>query len=153
MSMGRDGEGDGSEPVAAASDALPSGADILNVLRSRLPDMARIDRKIAAAILAGPEAATRMTLAALAQHAGASQPSVIRFCRKLGCDGFADFRISLARATAFGAPYLHREIGPADSMSDIIGKVFASSVDTLQMIGSRLDPAVMERAASAVARA
>lgn len=37
-----------------------------------------------------------LTITELAREAGVSEKSVLQFCRKLGCKGYADFRVALA---------------------------------------------------------
>jgi RpiR family carbohydrate utilization transcriptional regulator len=49
------------------------------------------ERQVAAAVQQDYEAATRLTIAELAEKAGVSQPSVTRFCRSVGCASFGDF--------------------------------------------------------------
>lgn len=48
-------------------------------------------------ILKAPQLIPQMNLATLAQKASVSGPTVLRFCRKLGCNGFPDFKLRLDR--------------------------------------------------------
>ena len=95
-----------------------------------------------------------MTLAALAEQAGVSEPTVVRFCRSLGIDGYADFKLELARARAAGgAAYLHREISFGDGLPTVCAKVFQSSINALAVVQQSLDPTVVSRAIDLLAAA
>jgi len=44
-------------------------------------------------IIKHPESVSYMTIRELAERAGVSTTTVLRFCRKMGCDGWSEFRI------------------------------------------------------------
>ncbi len=58
------------------------------------------ERKVADYILAYPDEAAHMVINEIARKAGVSVPSVTRLARKLGYNGFMDFRVSLASGTS-----------------------------------------------------
>ncbi len=62
------------------------------------------ERKVAGLVAADPAALPQTTLAALARAAGVSEPTVIRFCRALGLEGFADLREEAIRAEGTTLP-------------------------------------------------
>jgi RpiR family carbohydrate utilization transcriptional regulator len=75
---------------------------------------------------------------------------VLRFCRSLGLDGYAHFKIALAAALASGGvAYVHRDIGFEDDAATVRGKVIQSSIGTLAALQQALDDAAV---AEAVAR-
>ncbi len=86
------------------------GDTILTRLRALDPSLRPSERKIATLVLAEAQQVTRMSLATFATLASVSQPTAIRFCRMLGCDGFPDFKIRLAQALMVGQPFVHSEI-------------------------------------------
>lgn len=55
------------------------------------------ERQVAEFVLTYPKVVIDLSLEELAQRAFVSEASVIRFAKKLGCKGFADFKIRLAR--------------------------------------------------------
>ena len=97
------------------------------------------------AVLADPGQSIRDNLAALARKAGVSEPTVIRFCRSLGCDGWHSFKLKLAQGLAL-AP--GADLSPArnDLAADLISKVSARSVHTLLDLRNSLDANEIERA-------
>ncbi len=115
--------------------------------------MSQAERRVADYVLEAPQLVMRMNLAILARNAEVSEPTVMRFCRAVGCDGFSDFKIRLAQNLAVGAPYVHREVQAGDSLDDIAGKIFLSSIQTLTDLRDRFDMVALERATDALAKA
>ena len=90
------------------------------------------ERRVADVVLDEPESVPRKNLAALATEAEVSEPTVLRFCRSLGLDGYAHFKIELARALAAGgAAYVHRDIAFTDDLATVRNKVFDSSINAI----------------------
>lgn len=58
------------------------------------------EKKVADFILSNPDEAAHMVINEIAHCAGVSVPSVTRLARKLGYNGFMDFRVSLASGTS-----------------------------------------------------
>src|SRR3546814_20675014 len=94
-----------------------------------------------------------MSLAAVAKSAEVSEPTVIRFCRRLGCSGFPDFRLRLVQELASGAPYIHQEIDFSDSLETVASKIFGSSISNLQTVLESLDVSRIQRAVDVIASA
>jgi len=111
------------------------------------------ERKVAEMVAADPAGAMGATVASLAKSAGVSEPTVVRFCRSLGLDGFADLRLALARAEGGGGARMHRRIGPGTPVAEAAGAVFDTAVAALTDMRRDLDPAAIERAALALVRA
>lgn len=112
------------------------------------------ERRVADVILDDSESIPRMNLAALATEAGVSEPTVLRFCRSLGLDGYAHFKIALAGALASGGTaYLHRDIGFDDDVETVRTKVFQSSIGTLTAFRNAIDDAVLAEAAEHIRNA
>ncbi len=119
--------------------------DLLAVVAARMPALRKSERKVAAVVLADPDAAIAGTVAGLARSAGVSDPTVIRFCEAVGCDGFQDFRIALARGRALALP-AHAAITRGDRPEDVIGKVFQHTLASLDRAWRRLAAAEVGRA-------
>ncbi len=62
--------------------------NLLEQIQSRLEDLNKAERKVAEIILQNPQQATRFSIAALAQAASVSEPTVNRFCRSFGVSGY-----------------------------------------------------------------
>ncbi len=88
----------------------------------------------------------------LAGKADVSPPTVTRFCRRLGCESFSDFKVQLARTPYVGMRYLKPEPKsqePGDVAQDIITK----AQNALFLLHRSLDLAAIERAADRLAQA
>jgi hypothetical protein len=90
--------------VSLMSDSLKM--NMLEKIQSQLEHLSKSERKVAEVILAFPDQAIHSSIAALAQQAGVSEPTVNRFCRSLDTRGFPDFKLHLAQSLANGTPML-----------------------------------------------
>jgi RpiR family carbohydrate utilization transcriptional regulator len=112
------------------------------------------ERKVAELVAADPAGTVSATVASIAKSAGVSEPTVVRFCRSLGLDGFADLRMALVRAEGRGAaPRPQRRIGPGTPVPEAAGAVLDTAIATLTSLRAGLDPLAIERAALALVRA
>jgi RpiR family carbohydrate utilization transcriptional regulator len=127
--------------------------NLLEVIARSLPDLRKSDRRVAETILASPEAAVEMTLGALARASGVSEPTVIRFAAAIGCDGFRDLRVKLARSLAFARTTSHSAIARTDELSEIIGKIFDFNLSNIAWVRAHLDHAAIAAAVTALSRA
>jgi RpiR family transcriptional regulator, carbohydrate utilization regulator len=80
------------------------------------------------------------------KRAGVSEPSVIRFCRSLGLDGYQALRLRLAHDLARGASVLHRDVSPGDTAFEVASKVFGHAADTLHDVAAHLNRDQLKRA-------
>lgn len=55
------------------------------------------EKKVADYILENGYAVSNMTLAQVSKEAGVSEPTIIRFVKTIGCSGYSDFKMNLAR--------------------------------------------------------
>lgn len=127
--------------------------NLLEVIRRALPDLRKSDRRVAETILETPVAAMEMTLAALAAAAQVSEPTVLRFCAAIGCEGFRDMRMKLARSLAFSRSTSHSAISADDDLGTIITKIFDFNLSNLSWARSRLDPSRIAAAVAALSAA
>jgi RpiR family carbohydrate utilization transcriptional regulator len=104
-------------------------------------DLRKSDRRVAEVILDRPEEVVGMTLATLSKAAEVSEPTVIRFCAAIGCEGFRDLRVRLARSLAFARTTSHTAITAEDDLGAIVNKVFDFNLSNLNWAQSKLDPA------------
>jgi RpiR family transcriptional regulator, carbohydrate utilization regulator len=115
------------------------------------------ERKVAEMVAADPAGTMAATVASLARAAGVSEPTVVRFCRSLGYEGFADLRLALNRADAVaeGAapPRPPRMIEPGMPIPEAAFAVFDSAIAALVAARQHMDGAAIEKAALALVRA
>jgi RpiR family carbohydrate utilization transcriptional regulator len=126
---------------------------LLNHIREQLPELRKSERRVAGEILARPSLVAGSTLADVAQRAGVSEPSVVRFCRAVGSQGFSDFKLRLVQSLATGVPYIHRDVRADEPTPDLCIKICDRSIETLLRLRNELDPVAMERAIGILAAA
>ena len=70
-------------------------------------------------VLADPRAFASLPVSELADRAHVSKPTVVRFCRSLGYDGLADFKLKLAGSVNEGVPFVHRALDEDDKPAEL----------------------------------
>jgi RpiR family carbohydrate utilization transcriptional regulator len=113
----------------------------------------RSERKVADYVLAEPQTALSLGISALAAASGVSDPTVLRFCRALGFDGFQSFKLALARALALGAPFIREGVGPDDDTATLGTKICSQTAAAIYGLPAKLDWAAVEGAIAALAAA
>ena len=100
-------------------------SDTLTLIRSSLDSLRNSEKKVAKCVLKDPEAVITTSITELAERARTSEPTVIRFCRRLGLDGYMELRLNLARDLP-SAQYIFENVGDSDSLAEIAGKILNS---------------------------
>lgn len=104
---------------------------MLNEIASAVKTMTRAEKKVARVVLSSPYRVLRKSIGLLAQEAGVSEPSVIRFCRAVNCKGFQDFKLQLAQDLATGAHFGETRLSIDETAPDLIAKVIDSGIASL----------------------
>ena len=126
---------------------------MLQVIEQRIKDLSPAERRVAEWVLDHPRQAASATLATVARECGTSEPTVIRFCRRIGLGGFRELAIRLTEALSRPASYVHRDVAPDDSTSDAITKVMDASIQSLIEVRSQLSTMPIERAVASMSAA
>lgn len=108
------------------------------------------ERKVARIVMQRPHAVVSMTIGALADEAEVSEPTVIRFCRALGCHGFQDFKLRLAENLAGGVPHAHADLSPDDPLAEVAAKVLGQAAAALTQARLGLDSQALEQAVALI---
>ncbi|HET7412075.1 MAG TPA: MurR/RpiR family transcriptional regulator [Pararhizobium sp.] len=120
-------------------DDSPVPRNVLELVRVLRPDLRKSDRKVADALLENPGRILNSTVSETAEIAGVSQPTVIRFCAAIGCDGYQDFKIRLAQSLALGTPATQSAIAEEDSPLEVAAKIFDYTMTSLDWARHKLD--------------
>jgi RpiR family carbohydrate utilization transcriptional regulator len=126
---------------------------ILQQIEDCQPELRRSERKVAELVLAQPEQVIHMRIVDLAAAADVSEPTVVRFCRAIGCTGFQSFKLALAQSTALPTSSEPFEIKEQDTARDYTYKVFDATMETLSRVRNTLDPDAIEIAVAALSTA
>ena len=94
----------GLDPHAdfGGADHATEAPDVLRTIRAGLVPLSEGQKRIAELILDQPQWALTSNVEDIAQAAQVSAPTIVRFCRAVGCEGLKDFKLKLAAALARG---------------------------------------------------
>jgi RpiR family carbohydrate utilization transcriptional regulator len=124
---------------------------ILERVKAALPALPPAEQRVAKLLLADARSFASLPVSELADRAHVSKPTVVRFCRSVGYDGLADFKLKLAGSVNEGVPFVHRAVDEDDKPSDIIVKVVDNAVAALLHYRNDAASHAFERAIDALA--
>jgi RpiR family carbohydrate utilization transcriptional regulator len=130
--------------------AQDSNPPLLEHLRDVMGSLRNSERKVAQLVADNPTFVMTATMAAVADAATVSEPTVMRFCTSLGFVGFQQFKISLAQTLALGIPATLSTIHGDDSVEVLSTKIFDHTISSLDRARRYLDPEQVERAVQAI---
>ncbi|NBQ90098.1 MAG: glucokinase [Betaproteobacteria bacterium] len=123
-----------------------SAQSVLSQIRRGLEGLSRAERKVAEHVLAHPRQILNDPIADIARAADVSQPTVIRFCRSLGCEGLSDFKLRLASSLTGTVPVTHTQVTAEDSMVELGGKVMGNTAAAILQVRNHLNRDSIDRA-------
>jgi len=138
-------------------DTTPGKPDVgvLVTIRSLLPNLAPVERRVAQAVLDDPAGVAWRSISELARSCGTSATSVVRFCRAIGLRGYPDLRLALAGAVAHddaaSVVAASSDIDPDDDPVTIIKKIAYADAAAVTETASRLDVGTLLEVVKALA--
>ncbi len=133
-----------------ATPPAPANAstDLRERIRTARASLSPAERQVADWVLRQPGTVLSLPVAAIAREAGVSQPTVIRFCRSMGCHGLSDFKLRLAQGNVAhdGA----RGATPERAAPPPGTRVLQNTIDALAALQDRLDPHALDAAVALV---
>jgi RpiR family carbohydrate utilization transcriptional regulator len=126
--------------------------DVLTTTRAVMTNLRNSEKKVAEYVLQHPESVIGKSITRLADDAGTSEPTVMRFCRKLGLSGYMELKMNLARNLP-SSRYIHEDVLDRDTVPQVFTKMFKSANEAFCRAMTHLDLAVLEKAADALAAA
>jgi glucokinase len=115
------------------------------VERARV-ELSPAERRVAEHVLAHPRLALNDPIAEIARASGVSQPTVIRFCRSLGCEGLSDFKLRLASSLTGTIPVTHTQVTGEDTTLELGVKVLGNTASAILQLRDQLNRDAIERA-------
>lgn len=106
---------------------------------SKETDLTKSERKIAKIILDDPALVINENIAQLAKRAQVSEPSVCRFCKRFGADGFPAFKLVLSSIVSTSKVGIVQGIKQGDSVEDVIEKVLGQAKHSISKLQNQLD--------------
>lgn len=126
-------------------------SDVISALRSLDGSFATQEQKVADFVKSRMHDISTMTIAELADAAGVSKPTVIRFCRTLGCDGYREFKLRLAQNLAVSLQYLEADTSGQSEGRDALDQVLSALSAASNIMRAQLDHEALSLAQSAIA--
>ncbi len=103
-------------------------------------DMRPAERRVADYVGAAPSAVIHMSMAKLSEICSVSDPTIVRFCRRFGFEGYQDFKLNLAQSLVPSAPFAYEQITPQDGIDNIVRKTCRNSLNAVQRLAEDLRP-------------
>jgi glucokinase len=130
----------------------PDAALLSQIQRSR-ERLSPAERRVAEHVLAHARGVLSEPIAEIARAAKVSQPTVIRFCRSLGCEGLSDFKLKLASGLSGTVPLSHTQVTADDSMLELGVKVLGNTASAVLQLREQLNRETLSRATDLLAAA
>lgn len=125
----------------------------INKIKEQRDSLRKSERKVADFILENSSALISMRIVDVASSAQVSEPTVLRFCRALGYDGFQSFKLQLAQHLGANISYSQFSVDDNDTAADLSNKVFESTIGSLLAVRDQLNPSVLESAINILSQA
>jgi RpiR family carbohydrate utilization transcriptional regulator len=122
-------------------------------IRNNSKQMRKSERKVADYVLANLSDVINMRIVDLAAQADVSEPTVVRFCRAVSCDGFQEFKLALAQELAVSQGFGRVAVTDSDSVADFSRKIFDATIDTLLKVRDGLNATHLHKAIAALTQA
>jgi RpiR family carbohydrate utilization transcriptional regulator len=106
----------------------PESADILPRLERMMDSMTRSEIRIARKLLESPSDFVRSSVRAIAADLDVSEPTILRFCRAVGCEGFKDLKFRLIQ-----------ELALTQAMSDQAARTTKAAANVSELASSAED--------------
>ena len=126
--------------------------DLVGYLQTESGTFTRSERQLAKVILTDIAGALGSSIIELAAAADVSAPTVTRFCRRVGCDSFSEFKVRLAQSRSVVQRYITAPEGPATA-GEIANNILKHAHAALLTTVEGLDVNAVERAATSLASA
>ena len=119
---------------------------MLGTVRSARLTLSKSEDKVADFVLSEPDAVVQASIQSLAKTCGVSEPTVVRFCKAIGCSGYHDFKMKLTRSRASQEKYFFRDVASEDSSRIISEKLIDSAIASMLDIRNQLDSKAVDKA-------
>jgi RpiR family carbohydrate utilization transcriptional regulator len=126
---------------------------LLETIRQQLDQLRPAEGAAAKLVLQQPAEVVKMSIQAVARTAGISEPTVLRFARRMGFSGWGGFKIALATDLAIASPAPTKALKPGDDAAGLMEQILARSINVLLDLRNTLSAASLERAIELLAAA
>jgi RpiR family carbohydrate utilization transcriptional regulator len=132
---------------------VQSRGRLLLQLKQILPRLPEQERKVGDYVLKHPHEVVGFSITRLAQVSGTSTTTVSRFCRRLGTEGYRQFRIALAKEWDSAQTLIYIDVQAGDTLTSVTQRIFAANIQALRDTQGTLDLDVLGQVVDAMLRA
>jgi DNA-binding MurR/RpiR family transcriptional regulator len=108
--------------------SVSQGRQIVIIIKRLIPSLNPKERLIAEYILSFPSEISTITITEMAEKLQVSQGSIVKFCKKLGLEGFAELKEQFNSSPTH---YFDEEFEISDSPKQILMKSFKNSIQAM----------------------
>ena len=127
--------------------------NVYAAIQSQYSTLSKVGKRIADYILADPVHITSISIQQMAAELDIAESSIIRFCKIVGCAGFSEVKLLLAKYSPKSVRTIFEDLSETDSISTISESVFSRNIDTLERAHQLLDFEKIEQAVGVLSRA
>jgi RpiR family carbohydrate utilization transcriptional regulator len=138
---------------STVSNTANSGHGILTTIEQNRSNMRKSEVKVADYVILNSSHVIHMRIVDLAQEALVSEPTIVRFCRAIHCNGFQEFKVKLAQDLAIANNIGQFAIAEDDSIEDICEKVADTTIQRLHQVKDQLLPHQVAKASAVISKA
>jgi RpiR family carbohydrate utilization transcriptional regulator len=124
--------------------------NILLRIRGLLPSLTAGEKKIGDYVLRHPDEVVKLSITELAEACDVSDATIFRFCRKVGTEGYQDFKIALAKESVSPESLVYADVIPEDSLLTMAEKIVEANVKALRDTLKVLEVKALDRALNAL---
>jgi DNA-binding MurR/RpiR family transcriptional regulator len=115
------------------------------MLMQQYDSFTRAEKKIADYVLSHKLESQYMTITELAERTGVAEATLTRFCRTLGCGGFGEFKLALAKDSTVALDTdetggLFENIDPSDGVEELCQKLYHANREALNQTYQLVEP-------------
>lgn len=125
---------------------------LLKLMTSDEIKLSKSDKKLVAIIQRDPQSVIHQSIASLAEQSGISEPTVNRFCHKLGCNGYPAFKVRLAQEISSGGHLFVENMDSTDTTVMVMKKIMESIQTSVQAISKSTSPKSIDAAAALITK-
>jgi DNA-binding MurR/RpiR family transcriptional regulator len=124
-----------------------------------MPSLSPAERRVAQVVVDEAPTAARLTITELAERAGTSETTVIRFCRAMGFKGYPELRLTLATEAGRsaeagpGGAEMGSDISPNDDLEQVVKTIAFADARAVEDTAAQLDIAQLEKVIDCVVKA
>jgi DNA-binding MurR/RpiR family transcriptional regulator len=126
---------------------------VLLAIKQILPSLPVQERKVADYVLSHPHETVGSSITSLACASGVGNTTVSRLCRRLGMNGYRQFKIELAQETGSPENLIYVEFVPGESLTSMAHRIFAINIQALHDTQKVLDIGALGQAVTAILHA